>query len=188
MKFIVKKFSQPWQDKFDTFARVARPRLTLFRRFTPRRTRATPFARATLSLDSPSTRGSQPPLAFRAAECVCHGPYKDGPLPLGGGLILLLHHHHPSFPVLRLLLRCRRPTTRLTMARSHRKRRSSSADVDARFARAEAEGCVAGAHREQDMVQNASRHNRKTKKDQDRGPDVIRTVGGLLYRERSSFE
>src|ERR1700677_2489183 len=79
MKFIVKKFSQPWQDKFDTFARVARPRLTLFRRFTPRRTRATPFARATLSLDSPSTRGSQPPLAFRAADCVCHGPYKDGP-------------------------------------------------------------------------------------------------------------
>jgi hypothetical protein len=54
------------------------------------------------------------------------------------------------------------------MARSHRKRRSSSADVDARFARAEAEGYVAGAHREQDMVQNASKHNRKTKKDQDR--------------------
>jgi hypothetical protein len=93
MKFIVKRFSQPWQDKFDTFARVARPRLT-FRRFTPRRTRATPFARATLALDSPSTRGLHPPLAFRAAECVCHGPYKDGPFHLGSVLIL---HHHPSY-------------------------------------------------------------------------------------------
>jgi hypothetical protein len=84
-------------SQVDTFTWAARPRLTFLRRFTPRRTRAAPFARATLTLNSPSTRGSQHPLTFRAAECACYGPYKDGPFPLGG---VLLHNHHHPFPVL----------------------------------------------------------------------------------------
>lgn len=54
------------------------------------------------------------------------------------------------------------------MARQPRKRRSSSADVDARFARAEAEGYVQGAHREEDNVRDSSKHTDKTKKEHDR--------------------
>ena len=49
-----------------------------------------------------------------------------------------------------------------------KKRRSSSAEADATFTRAEAEGYVPGAHREEDSVKDSSKHNDKTKKSQDR--------------------
>ena len=54
------------------------------------------------------------------------------------------------------------------MARQPRKRRSSSADVDARFARTMAEGYVLDAHREEDDVRDLSKHTNKTKKEHDR--------------------
>ena len=51
------------------------------------------------------------------------------------------------------------------MARQPRKRRLSSANVDARFARAEAERYILGPRCEKDTVQDFSKHTDKTKKE-----------------------
>jgi hypothetical protein len=133
-------------------------------------TRASPFPplyATTLALDSPSTLGSAASTLRFVRPPVClpsHGRRKDEAFSSRRRRLCL----SPSFPNLRLPSRPRRSTAHLPMARTYRKRRSSSADVEARFARAEAAGYVAGAHHEQDKNKNASKHNDKTKKNQNR--------------------
>ena len=131
-----------------------------------------------LPLDAalPHTAGElQPHLARRSHQltlppsCRLHPHLASGclPWPIKGSRLppvaLSPHTHHRALILILLLLRTPGASSpcyyALTMPR---KRRSSSAEADARFTRAEAEGYVPGAYREEDNVKDLSKHNDKT--------------------------